>query len=187
MIRAIQIQRSESDGEGAHRGNIDGEVLAVLEFDGEAVPAIFELRESDDGVQEETTRAMACRDWSLASCRREERWLEIRGAAVLCRARRRTVCMKRSGAGVLTRRCRSTRRAWWRDLRARGALELRQFLAEVSSGGSKIWPWTNTTLWSTSKIEPMSEGSARSRERCSCRSEGTRRTRLTGNIVEQRR
>jgi hypothetical protein len=50
MIHEIQIQRSESDGEGAHRANVDGEVLAVLEFDGEAVLAIFELRESEDGV-----------------------------------------------------------------------------------------------------------------------------------------
>jgi hypothetical protein len=69
----------------------------VLESDGEAVPAILELREGDDGVQVETARTMVCGDRSFASCRHVERRLEIRATAVLCRARRRTTSTGRSG------------------------------------------------------------------------------------------
>jgi hypothetical protein len=41
------------------------------------------------------------------------------------------------GNDIHTKRFRRTRRAWWQGLRGQGALELRQFLAEVSSGGQR--------------------------------------------------
>jgi hypothetical protein len=44
----IQIQQSGINKEGAHREEVDGEVPAVLEVIGGAVPAIVELREDDD-------------------------------------------------------------------------------------------------------------------------------------------
>jgi hypothetical protein len=50
LTRKIRIKRSEEERGGAHRESVDGEVLAVLESNGEAVLAILELREGDDGV-----------------------------------------------------------------------------------------------------------------------------------------
>jgi hypothetical protein len=60
-------QKRVSGGRRRRRGS------AALGINGAMIPAVFELRESDDGVQEETTKTMACRDRSFASCRREER------------------------------------------------------------------------------------------------------------------
>jgi hypothetical protein len=58
---------------------------------------VAELREGDDGVQEETTRTTVCRDRSVASCRREERRPEISTPMVMSRAWRRTAYTERSG------------------------------------------------------------------------------------------
>jgi hypothetical protein len=70
----------------SHRGSIDGEVLAVLEFDSKAVLTIFGDEEVYDDVQLETTKMIACRNRSFASCKREERWLEVSAASARCRA-----------------------------------------------------------------------------------------------------
>jgi hypothetical protein len=61
VIRVIQIQRSGRNEEGDHRKEIDGEVPAVLEVVGGAVPAIVELCEDDDDVQFGVAKAMAKR------------------------------------------------------------------------------------------------------------------------------
>jgi hypothetical protein len=49
-----------------------------------------------DGVQEVMKETMACRDRSFASCKREERWLEVSGASVRCRASTNTGDVERS-------------------------------------------------------------------------------------------
>jgi hypothetical protein len=49
-----------------------------------------------NGVQEVTKKAMACRDRFFASCKREERWLEVSGASVRCRASMNTGDAERS-------------------------------------------------------------------------------------------
>jgi hypothetical protein len=49
-----------------------------------------------DGVQEVTKETMACRDRSFASCKCEERWLEVSGALVRCRASMNTRDVERS-------------------------------------------------------------------------------------------
>jgi hypothetical protein len=50
-----------------------------------------------DGVQEVTTKMIACRDQSFASCEREERWLEISDASARCRASANARDTERSG------------------------------------------------------------------------------------------
>jgi hypothetical protein len=47
---------------------------------------VLGFREGDDGTQEETTKMIVCKNRSVASCKREERWLEVSGASVRCRA-----------------------------------------------------------------------------------------------------
>jgi hypothetical protein len=46
---------------GAHRKGVVGEVPTILEFIGEAAPAIVELREDDDDVQFEVAKTMVKR------------------------------------------------------------------------------------------------------------------------------
>jgi hypothetical protein len=58
----------------------------VLEFHDEVLLAILDGDEVLDGVQEETAKTMACSNRSFASWNSEERWLEVSGTAMLCRA-----------------------------------------------------------------------------------------------------
>jgi hypothetical protein len=62
----------EKEG-GAHRENIDGEVLAALDLHGEGVLAIFGGDEGHDGVQMEQVMTMVCSTGILASCNDEGR------------------------------------------------------------------------------------------------------------------
>jgi hypothetical protein len=57
---------------------------------------VLGFHEGDDGAQEETTKMIACRNRSFASCKREERWLEVSGASVRCRASTNTGCAEGS-------------------------------------------------------------------------------------------
>jgi hypothetical protein len=47
---------------------------------------VLGFREGNDGAQEEMMKMIMCRNRSVASCKREERWLEVSGASVRCRA-----------------------------------------------------------------------------------------------------
>jgi hypothetical protein len=49
-----------------------------------------------DDVQEVTKETMACRDRSFASCKHEERWPEVSGMLVRCRALTNTGDAERS-------------------------------------------------------------------------------------------
>jgi hypothetical protein len=51
---------------------------AALELNGEVATVILEVREDDDGIQEETAVTMVCSTWIFVSCDRGERWLELR-------------------------------------------------------------------------------------------------------------
>jgi hypothetical protein len=74
---------------------------------------------------------------SGASCNDGEVRLEDSGEAMPCRARRRMTCMSGSGKWCSYQGKRSMRRSWWRSMRGRGALELRQSFTGVSSGGQR--------------------------------------------------
>jgi hypothetical protein len=81
----------------AHRGNIDGEVLAALELHGEGVPAIPGGDEVHDGVQLEQAMTMVCSAGTLASCNDERRWLKLADVSARHRSWRSTTCTEGSG------------------------------------------------------------------------------------------
>jgi hypothetical protein len=70
---------------------------SALEGDGEGSPVVIELREGDDGVQEEAARTMVCGGRCVASCRREEMRPEVSIPTVMSRAQRGTARAERSG------------------------------------------------------------------------------------------
>jgi hypothetical protein len=57
---------------------------------------VVELREGDDGVQEEMARTMVCRGRCVASCRRKEMRSEVSILTVMSRVWRRMARAKRS-------------------------------------------------------------------------------------------
>jgi hypothetical protein len=59
----------------------------ALGVNAEVVPAVSEMSESDDGVQEEMAKTTVCRTWTFASCYKGERQLEFNGGSRLPWAR----------------------------------------------------------------------------------------------------
>jgi hypothetical protein len=71
--------------------------LEVLESDGEAVPAIVELRDSDDGVQQITTKLEVRSSISKVPCNGDDAWLELVDPSVVCWTRRSAASAERTG------------------------------------------------------------------------------------------
>jgi hypothetical protein len=99
---------------------------------------VVELREGDNGVQEEATRMMAWSKGSGVSCNDVGGWLEVSGDVMPCRARRKTTCRSGFGKWCSYQRTRSTMRSRWRSLQGRGASGPWQSLAGVPSGGQRV-------------------------------------------------
>jgi hypothetical protein len=69
----------------------------ALGVNAEVVLMVFEMSESDDGVQEEMAKTTVCRTWTFASCYIGERQLEFNGGSGFPRAWVRVVQEEVSG------------------------------------------------------------------------------------------
>jgi hypothetical protein len=66
-----------NEGGGAHREDVVDEVSAALEVGSEGDLGVLDDGEVQDGVQLEQAKATVCSEISRASCKREERRLEL--------------------------------------------------------------------------------------------------------------
>jgi hypothetical protein len=146
---------------GAHREDVVGEVSAALEVGGDGDLGVLDDGEVRDGVQLEQAKAKVCSEISSASCKREERRLELGVLAGELWARRRSARRRGSGMQRSYQRFRTLRRVWWRGRLARGALESAEFLAEVPARGSEIQSRMGAGLWRKRRGKTLSGGCAR--------------------------
>jgi hypothetical protein len=97
-----------------------------------------------------------CSEISRASCKREERRLELGVLAGELWARRRSARRRGYGMRRFYQRFRTLRRVWWRGRLARGALESAEFLAKVPACGSEIQSRMGAGLWRKRRGETLS-------------------------------
>jgi hypothetical protein len=140
---------------------VDDEVLVALELDGDGDLGVLDDGEVRDGVQLEQAKATVCSEISRASCKCEERRLELGVLAGELWARRRSARRRGSRKRRSYQGFRMSRRVWWRGLLARGALESSEFLAKVPTHSSEIQSRMGAGLSRKRRGETLSGGCAR--------------------------